>query len=480
VEQGSGALCRTVTWRSAVVVTVGAGLLVTVSLGPMAAELGRASPFVWLAVALVGALQCALLAELAGLLPDRAGGTATYAHSAFGERAPILGAASSWAYWFAWTPGIAVNLILAATYLREVAWAGLDTLTFALLIGAALYALNALGLRPSMRAAGIAAFAALVPLVVLLAGALLQPGLLQLDRLTPVSVPERSWGETATWLLVAKWAFVAAWAAYGAEMASTVVAEMHDAGERAPRALLLAGGIGVFAFGVLPFLMVALVGTGALAGDPLVAFLPVAEAVLGDAGRTAVGVMLVAALVLGAQAFVVGSSRTIYQMSRDGYLPRQFAHVNRRGAPVGSLVWDVAVIGVLLLVFGSGVVDVVAAANVGYLVVFVLLPAAFVVLHRRHRGDGVRRFRLGRAFVPIAVALGALNALLLVVGAAQWGTKVVLVGGAVMALIVPISALRRLQDRRSGRSELLPFPAGEPHDLGEPVPAPARARAIGA
>jgi amino acid transporter len=468
-------LWRTVSWRTSLLVTLGAALMITVSLGPMAEELGRFSAVVWLAIALVGALQCLLLAELAARMPGRAGGTATYVHAAVGKRAPILGAASSWGYWFAWTPGIAVNLILAATYLRETVWSGISTLGFALVIGAALYALNALGLRTSMRAAAIAALLALVPLLALVVGVIANPSLLDFDRLTPMSVPDHSWTASATWLLLAKWMFVAAWAAYGAEMASTVVAEMRDPAEKAPRAMKIAAAMGVVVFGVLPFLMLALVGAGGLTEDPLVVFLPVAETVFGDAGRTLIGLMLTGALVLGAQAFMVGSSRTIYQMTRDGYMPRAFARLNSRGVPIGSIGCDAAVILLVLLIFGTDVVDVVASANVGYLIVFVLLPIAYIVLRR---GDaGGEGYRLGRGAVALAGTLSVFNAVLLVVGGSQWGPKVVLTGALVMAAIVPVMLLRRWEDRRGGRTQLLRFPAGEPHDpaedtaLQEPVPA---------
>ena len=436
-------------------ITLGAALLVTVSLGPMTSELGTASPFVWLGIALVGGLQCLLLAALATRFPERAGGTAMYVHVVFGRRAPLLAAASSWGYWFAWTPGIAVNLILAATYLRASVWSGVEVLPLAVLIAGVLYAVNGLGLRISMRAAGLVALVAVIPLAVILGGALLQPSLVDLHRLGPVKVGSGSHGVGDELLLLSKWAFVAAWSAYGAEMASTVVAEMRDAERYASRALTVAAAVGLLAFGLVPFLMLALAGTGSLSSEPLVAFLPVAGAVLGDGGRTVVGIMLAGALILGAQAFVVGSSRTVYQMTRDGYMPRQLAVVNRRGVPVGSLALDATVIVVLLALFGTHVVDVVAAANVGYLVVFVLMPIAYLLMPREQRG--------GRAWrTALALALAAFNSVLLVVGGIQWGGTVMATGAIVMALIVPISILRRLQDRRAGCTRLLPFPAGEP------------------
>ena len=438
-----GDLRRSVSWPAAVLVASGTAFLVTVSLGPMAPELGAVSPLVWAFTAAVGALQCLLIAELASLLPARAGGTATYAQEALRRVSPLLGAVSSWAYWFAWTPGIVVNLILAADYLRHALQLDADPLPIALVLAASLYGLNALGLRTSMRVSAVAALLALGPLVAMAVGLLLRPSLVRAEHLSPFAVPGHPWTALSAWKLLLKWTFVAAWSSYGAEIASTVVAEMQDARTRIPYAMIAAAVTGLLAFGLVPVMLLAAVGAQGLGEDPLVVFLPLARAVFGDHGNVAVGLMLGSALVLGAQAFIVGSSRTVFQMTRDRHLPSVFARVNRRGVPIGSIVWDAAVILTLLLVFGGDVVDVVAAANVGYLLVFVLLPIAYLSLRAHHLASIARPFTLPPPFAAVAVALAAFNALVLVVGGAQWGAKVLITGTAVTLLIVPLSLATR-------------------------------------
>jgi amino acid transporter len=162
-----------------------------------------------------------------------------------------------------------------------------------------------------------------------------------------------------------------------------------------------------------------------------------------------VGVMLAAGLILGAQAFVVGSSRTIFQMTADGHMPRQFAVVNRRGVPFGSLLWDALIVLTLLLIFGTNVVNVVAAANFGYLVVFVLMPIAYLVRRRRLRRLAAgTELTLPRMFETVAITLAVVNLILLVVGGAQWGIMVGLTGVIVIALAIPLSLLSQWQRRR--------------------------------
>jgi amino acid transporter len=125
-----------------------------------------------------------------------------------------------------------------------------------------------------------------------------------------------------------------------------------------------------------------------------------------------------------------------------------FGRTNKRGAPVGSIAFDAVVIIIMLVVFGTRVVSVVAAATFGYLVVFVLLPVAYLTL-RRFRRDDDEGFRLGKAFVGVAVVLFAFNTLLLVFGGLQWGVEVIVVGLGVTLAVIPISYFTRKSRTRA-------------------------------
>jgi len=434
-------LRRTVTWRTGVLIALGTAVLVCVSLGPMAASIGTVSVLVWAGVGLIGALQCILLADLARRFPSRAGGAATYAHAVLGAERPLLGALSSWGYWFAWTPGIAVNLILAAAYLRATVLPSVPVLLLVAVIAVALYVINSFGLQVSACCAAVVAAVAVVPLLAMMVGLALHPEMLDLGRLLPFVIPDVEWSAPESWALIAKWSFVAAWSAYGAEMAATIVAEMRDPQHRVIRMMTTAGVVCAIAFGAVPLLLVMAVGGLGLAQDPATVLLPAAEAVFGPAGAVIVGLTLTAGLVLGAQAFIVGSSRTIFQMTVDGYLPRWLSRTNRRGVPIGSLLWDVPIILGLIAIFGTDVVNVVASANFGYIVVFILLPVAYLVLQRRDRIAG-RIARMPRGRRALAVGLAVFNAVLLVFGGLQWGASVAGVGLVVLALALPMAALR--------------------------------------
>lgn len=427
--------------------------MVAVSLSSMAAEIGNISIWVWVATAVIGGVQCLLIAELTSRFPERAGGTPQFAYRAAPGGSPTLGALSSWCYWFAWTPGIAVNLILAATYLKGLFWPGMNAVLLAFLIGATLYTVTALGLRLSTVVnAGLAVLAVGVILIIV-AGPALRPSAFDVAQIAPPRLPASAPHDTTSVLgLVLKWGFVATWSSYAAEIASTVCSEIRRPERYMKRVMSMSAVICFVAFAAVPIALFGLVGVTGVQQDPFAVFAAAGGVVLGSTGKLIVGLGLAAVLILGAETFIIGSSRTIYQMAQDGHLPRVFATINKRGAPVGSIAWDAVVIGIMLVVFGTQVVNVVAAANFGYLIVFVLLPIAFLVL-RRHPGGRPGSFRLSKPFVAVAVLLALFNAVLLVGGGMQWGPAVVLVGVGVSLLIVPLSLVtHRVRDRRAART----------------------------
>lgn len=440
-------LYRTVSWRSSLLLAVAAGLQVTVVMGAMASDLGNVQILVWSGAAVIGLVQCFLIAELATHAPDRAGGAATYPQEAFGQRAPWLAALSGWGYWFAWTPGIAVNLILAAAYLRETVAPHANTLLLSLAMGVVLYSLNTLGLRYLVRISAVLMALAGVTLLALLVTPLVRPSLFHAGEVWPLRLPaDSASGAGSTAGLIVKWLFVATWSAYGAELAASIVAELRESAGKVVRAMVTSGILCVLAFTVVPLVMTGVVGSAGLGESPSTVFLAPGHAIFGGLGRVVVGVMLAAALLLGAQAYIIASSRTIYQLARDTHLPRIFTRVNRFGVPVMSVVCDATVIAALLLLFGSDVVNVVAAANIGYLVVFVMVPLSFLVVRARRRRLG-QPVVLRPVWTVVGVVIVALNTALLVAGSALWGTKIWLTGAVILTFIVPLRIWRRWRDR---------------------------------
>lgn len=457
-------LQRTVTWKSAFVVSLGGALLIATSLGAIAGDLGPASVFVWSLIIGIGIIQCLMIAEMASMFPNKSGGTAVYAHEAF-KKWPIVGAIANWGYWCGWVPVIPVNLIVAAGYLKSFVPNLTDqqVVIAAVAMAVALYALNYIGLKPGIWSSAVMAFCAIGPMAVIILSPVFLPHLFHISNILPFKPLNGSWHSHASWMLMFKWMFVALWSAYGIESASTTIAEFKDPHKDAPKAMAAASIGGFIAYGVLPFVMLGIVGVSVLTQDASVAFLPAAQAIFGHVGGIVVSIMLITALLLGVQTTIIGSSRSMYQMTHDGQMIKQFGAINKFGVPVGSMYVDAAVTIVMLLIFRNNVVNLIAASNVGYLIVWLLLLPAYIIL-RRTQPNAVRTFKLPGFFVPLAAVITAFNAFLFFVGGFQWDATpistvhlfghtinllVIPVGSTIMLLFVPFYFYRRLvQDKR--------------------------------
>jgi amino acid transporter len=433
------------SWGRIVVLSLGSALLVNVSLGPMASAIGAASIVVWALTAFVGFAQCLLLGELGSRYPDVVGGPAAYVHEAFKDRSQALGALCAWAYWTAWIPGVGVHVVLAAEYVRAAVWPGADVALLVVVLVVVLYALNYFGLSLLFWTSSAFAVCAITPLLVILGVSLFG----SFERALNVNswFPTGIWPSLGLWLPLTKWMFVATWSSYGGEMATTLVGGLRDRRRNIPRVLAVAGLLTFLAFTVVPVALLANIGADALAADPYIVFLTAARGTFGAAGTTVISIMLIAALLSGAQLFIVSSSRALYEMSRNGLTVLAFGRVNAHGVPVGSVGWDALVTLGLLAIFRENIVNVVAAANVSYLVVFVLLPAAYLAIRRSERpARGTRT--LPRWMDIVAGAALVLNAILLVVGGLQWGATVVGVGIALMIAGMPLYLHRQRRVRR--------------------------------
>lgn len=401
-------------WFQGLLLIGGAFFVSVYQTGWALSEIGSWSLLLWGAVTLVGLLQAWLLYRLARAFPHKAGGTATYTLELFRGRGRVLAFLSAWGYWIAWTPATVLNSYLCARLLGTA----LEPLPLTLGILALLYVLNWFGLSRVVVSSYVLALLVFVPLGVLV--------WLAFQSVTPEKLAlTLDFAQFPGWLGLLKWFFVIAWTGYGLEMISSVVAETR--GHRARPMFAWAALWSVLAFVGLPFLLALLTDWDTLSSDPFASLRPLFVRHLGEGGALILTLFLVAALLYSALAILVPSTRTLYQMSRDGLLPPYFATVNRYGTPQGSLVLDILLNVGLLLAFQARLIEILAVANVGYMLVFVLLPVAYA-LGRRVGG-------LERAIVAF---LFVLNAAVLLLGGAAWGPFVFGVGWLLVLAGVPL------------------------------------------
>ena len=113
--------------------------------------------------------------------------------------------------------------------------------------------------------------------------------------------------------------------------------------------------------------------------------------------------MLVMALMLSVITSMAGSSRTLYQASMDGWLPKYLSYANHNGAPTRAMWTDLCFNLILLLM--SDYVFVLAISNVCYIIFnFLNLNAAWI--HRMDRPDWERPYRAQTWLLALGVLAG--------------------------------------------------------------------------
>ena len=111
------ALERGIDWTGAFWVASGVPPLVLFSIGAVAAGVGNLSWLVWTASIAMGFVQSFTYAEIAGLFPDKSGGTSVYGAIAWVRYGKLIAPISVWCNWFAWSPVQATGSALAAGYI---------------------------------------------------------------------------------------------------------------------------------------------------------------------------------------------------------------------------------------------------------------------------------------------------------------------------------------------------------------------------
>src|SRR5690242_15047571 len=129
LDYEGGGLAQETNWWGAFVIGLAGTILVTGIAPVMVTTLGAASIPITIVITLSGWLLCLILAELAAMMPERTGGSPSYAYPAYKDRWPRfakhVNGITAWAYWLGWFPVAPLNMILASFYIADRF--GLDT-----------------------------------------------------------------------------------------------------------------------------------------------------------------------------------------------------------------------------------------------------------------------------------------------------------------------------------------------------------------
>jgi amino acid transporter len=267
--------------------------------------------------------------------------------------------------------------------------------------------------------------------------------------------------------------FIAGYSTYGFETAICYTGEFRDPKRDTVRAILYSGLLCIAVYSLVPLAFQGHFGLNALL-DPSIydgsgVGVALAQMVNGGVWVTRIiVVMLVLTWVMSVTTAMMGSARTLYQASVDGWLPRYLAQLSARGVPTRAL-WTNLIFNLLLLLMSDSVA-VVALANVGY-ILFNFLNLQSGWIHRMDRPHQARPFRCPTWLLALGALFGFVNLAFMGIGADLWGRHTLRNGLVFAALIVPVFVYRHyLQDKGQFPASLIDEVTG-----GNGVPPKTRA-----
>ena len=256
------------------------------------------------------------------------------------------------------------------------------------------------------------------------------------------------------WTLFLGGLYIAAWSTYGFETAVCYTSELKNPKTDTFRAIFYSGLLCCVFFFLIPFAFQGVLGQEGMLATGIVDGSGVGEALGNMIGGSKIVtqifvILMILALFLAIMTAMAGSSRTLYQGSKDGWLPRYLGKVNEKGVPSRAMWTDFA-FNVFLLALASdvgGYFYVLAISNVGYILFnFLNLNAGWI--HRIDSGHMERPWKAPSWLIGVNTVLAFVNALFLGAGAKVWGYSNALWAGLFFAaLIIPVFWFRHyMQD----------------------------------
>lgn len=389
--------------------------------GQAAALAGAFSPAIFVLCALLILPIMLSFAELASRF-DGTGGPVRYAGSVFG---PFVGFQVGWAFSIARLTAFSANAVLLVEALGILA-PGLDApgarLALLVVICGGLTLVTALGTRDAMRSLGILTLLKFLPLLAVVAVALVVMPATMLGAPALRPPPDADLGAAVILVL---YAFV------GFESGLVPAGEARRPRRDIPRALVAAIAIVAALYVLLQCASLAALPDLATIERPLVAL---GEALLGPAGA----LLMLAGMAVSIGGNLAGSifstPRVLYALARDRQLPSLFAIVPAR---TGTPAWSIVAFGAAafaLAAYGS-FAWLAAASVLTRLLIYFVCVAAIPALRRRDP-DEPDTIRLpGGLLIPGLALLICIGLLTQVKSAVYLPTAALLATGTALYLL---------------------------------------------
>ena len=421
---------------------IGAGIFILS--GTAIALAGRNALIAFVLVGIVALIVGFELSELGSLLPKVKGASYSYTYKAFGSE---LGFITGLLLYFSYATSISVVALGFGSYLASAL--GMTAYSFTLLFAIGLIFVLALvnisGIRKAAKADFVLVVIKIAILIIFVVFAFImvtsakQPFLANLSSVQPSS----SGGLAALFA-----ASVVIFFAYsGFQSISTFTSKIKGGSAGAAKAIIYSVVISIVLYFLVVLVMLLLLPASSygISTDPLATALKNVSAPVWIFLLVTVGALI--ATASATLTDILGSSRTLYQMSMDGLLPKLTRVYNKKTDVATNGVIISAVIGIIML-FSGNIYVIAAISNFGLL--FSYLMSSFAVLHFRSRKKAKPSFKTPfYPYLPI-IAIVALMAFL--IGLPK---EALLIGMIlIISLIIVYYTLREVGDKKVIRVRL--------------------------
>ena len=500
----AGTLRRSIDWKGAFWVASGVPALVLFSIGGISGMVGNLAFLIWTASMLMGFIQSFTYAEIAGLFPNKSGGASIYGAAAWIRYSKFIAPLSVWCIWFAWSPVLSLGCTIAAGYILNAfaQWiaqhgagiaggqsaqvaAAITALTpmlqtwtlFSGKLGAVGFSLNATffigaiimlvtfaiqhrGILGTANVQKYIGLLVIIPMLIvgvvpLLNGAVhYNTSYWPLAPLASAGSPGLGSWNLSGWTLVLGAMFIAAWSTYGFETAVCYTSEFKNPGTDTFKAIFYSGLLCLLLFILVPFTFQGALGLTGMMDPSIAAGTGVASAMADMVGGGALVhsimvMLMILALILSIMTAMAGSSRTLYQGSVDGWLPKYLTHVNAHGAPTRAMWTDLCANLLVLAVASTDATSfffILAVSNCGY-IIFNFLNLNSGWIHRMDSGKTARPYRAPTWLLALGSIFAFVNAVFMGAGAKTWNPDALWAGLIFASLIIPVFCFRHfIQD----------------------------------
>ncbi len=412
MAENANELARSVSWKEGLFIALGVPLLILPSLCDVSSIIWGMCVLVWTVSVLQGFVQNLAYGEMVTAFP-KATGLPGCAQAVFTkgnkngiDKGKLIGAFSAWCYWFAWCPVVAIFTMMIGDYLMQMFAldiSGWGVVALYMAVGIAIvtlmFVLGSRGLEGGAKVGMILAIASIVPIVIILVGAL-ATGMFDFSVITD-NFYRAEWSWSVQDIVLVLGCFgLAQWSACAWETAAIYGPEYKNPAKDVPKALFVCGIICLVMYFFVSTTVYGSLGQEGITAAGTATLAPIAEFAFGEIGSYIALFFLIVAMILIIQTGFLGSARTLHSMAGERNLPKWFSKVNKNDMPTNAMMFvvffNLALVFIIkfsgeILAAETTTMTLLTASALGYCIANGIALAAYVVTHTSDRFKGLER-----------------------------------------------------------------------------------------